>query len=258
MSLTEASAKQMASAEGPMAPEGCRIYAVGDIHGRADLVERLLIQIALHSQSRPPTDRQFLVFLGDYINRGSQTKTVIDILTGDLIEGFEAIFLKGNHEVHQERYLRHPVEQFGIWLNNGGGATMASYGVDAERIELGQDFPVCCRDMFVEAMPKRHKRFFQQLKLCVTMGDYFFVHAGVRPGVPLGEQSEDDLLWIDKEFLTYKSQFDKVVVHGHTPLTEAEVLENRISIDTHAWYTGRLTAVMLEGYEIEILATPSI
>ena len=135
---------------------------------------------------------------------------------------------------------------------------MASYGVDAERIELGRDFPLRCRDLFVEAMPSSHKTFFQELTLCVSMGGYFFAHAGVRPGVPLADQSEDDLLWISKEFLEYEGPLDKVVVHGHTPLNEVQLRENRISIDSRAWYTGRLTAVMLEGREIELLTTPSV
>ena len=201
---------------------------------------------------------QVLIFVGDYINRGPQAKAVIDILTSDLPEGFETIFLKGNHEALLERFLLDPVEQLGVWLNNGGSATMASYGVEPERIELGKDFPLRCRDLFVEAMPPSHKTFFQELTLCVSLGGYFFAHAGVRPDVPLADQSEDDLLWIGKEFLSYDGPLDKVIVHGHTPLNEAQIRENRISIDTRAWYTGRLTAVMLEDSEMELLTTPSV
>ena len=238
-------------------PDGCRIYAIGDIHGRADLLAKLLNQIVLHTRSQVGEPRQILIFLGDYINRGPQAKEVIDILTSGLPRGFEAIFLKGNHEVLLERFLCDPVGQLGVWLTYGGNTTLASYGVNAEKVELGEGFPIRCRDLFTEAMPPSHKTFFEELTPCVSMGDYFFVHAGVRPGVPLEDQSEDDLLWISKEFLEYNGPFDKIVVHGHTPMSEAQLQENRISIDTRAWYTGCLTAVMLEGSDRELLTTRS-
>ena len=238
-------------------PDDCRIYAIGDIHGRADLLVKLLDKIVLHTQSRPEASNQVLIFLGDYINRGRQAKEVIDILTSALPQNFETIFLKGNHEVLLERFLDDPAKQLGVWLTYGGSDTMTSYGVNAEEVELGEDFNMHCRDLLLEAMPPRHRAFFRNLKLCVTMGDYFFVHAGVRPGVPLEDQIEDDLLWISKEFLEHDELFDKVIVHGHIPRKEPQIRDNRISIDTRAWFTGCLTAIMLEGIERELLTTRS-
>ncbi len=255
MASHQGSDKQTASGAAPRAPDGCRVYAVGDIHGRADLLETLLAKIADDAASRPPAERQFLIFLGDYINRGRGSCKVIDTLLDGIPDGFEVIYLKGNHEVMLDWFLENPAKYFARWLSLGGEATMASYGVDVERLAIGPGYALRCRDSLAEAVPERHRNFFRDLEISASMGDYFFVHGGVRPGVPLEAQVEQDLLWIMDEFLRHEAPFPKVVVHGHTPMDAPELLANRLSIDTRAWFSGCLTAVRLEGTAQELVMT---
>lgn len=237
----------------PVMP-GCLAYAVGDIHGRSDLLDRLLQQItddATQSHHR----RRILLFLGDYIDRGSDSRAVIERLCTGLPSGFEAYFLKGNHEALMLGYLDRPGE-LEIWLCNGGEATLSSYGVATTRGPCaGSEAAAACRDALLSHMPSDHLDFLNALALSVTLGDYFFVHAGVRPGIPLDRQQDHDLIWIRDEFLSSSQDFGKVIVHGHTPVREPEVHPNRINVDTGAWMTGRLTALRLEGATTRFLAT---
>ncbi len=231
------------------APEGFRIYAIGDIHGRVDLLSGLLDLIERDRESRPamPT---LLLFLGDYVDRGPDSKGAVDFLINGLPAGLAPIFLKGNHEDLLLTFLQDPISGLG-WLHNGGGATMESYGVPKsvirEAMWLRQEAVLEAGSMFAAAMPPDHLRFYEQLSLFYRAGGYFFVHGGVRPGVPLERQREDDLLWIREEFLRWPDDFGAVVVHGHTPVQWPDDFANRIGIDTYAYQTGKLTAVGLEG-----------
>lgn len=229
------------------------IYAVGDVHGRVDLLANLLRQIEADAAQRSCT-KKTLVFLGDYVDRGPDSRGVVELLLHGLPEGFAAHFLKGNHEsllldfLADARRLEH-------WRINGGEATMASYGVDIDRLNQTAARPEVWRDSFAAALPQDHLDFFRRLSLQLPAGDYLFVHAGVRPGVPLDAQNETDLIWIRDEFLDAAEPFGKVVVHGHTPEQTPVVRPNRIGIDTGAVFSGRLTALRLQDGEQRFLTT---
>jgi serine/threonine protein phosphatase 1 len=237
----------------PKLPEGELLYAVGDIHGKSDLLAMLLRQIEADAADREAV-KKTLVFLGDYVDRGPDSRGVIEILLNGLPAGFEAHFLKGNHEALLLDFLdgKVPLEH---WLLNGGDATMASYGVDIGRLDAAGAPPEMWRKAFAAVLPDAHLDFFRRLRLQIPVGDYLFVHAGVRPGVPLEAQREVDLIWIRGEFLSAAEPFGKVVVHGHTPVGEPVVLPNRIGIDTGAVFTGRLTALRLENGKQGFLET---
>jgi diadenosine tetraphosphatase ApaH/serine/threonine PP2A family protein phosphatase len=228
----------------PKFPEGQLLYAVGDIHGRADLLADLLRQIEADAAGRDAT-KKTLVFLGDYIDRGPNSRGVVDMLLGGPLEGFETYFLKGNHEALLLDFLVDP-SRLDHWLINGGDATMASYGVDLGRLRVQDADDETWRDAFASVLPAAHLHFFKSLRLGVSVGDYLFVHAGVRPGVPIAAQAEADLIWIRGEFLDSDEPFGKIVVHGHTPAKGPVIRANRIGIDTGAVFSGQLTALRLE------------
>jgi serine/threonine protein phosphatase 1 len=234
-------------------PEGELVYAIGDVHGRADLLADLLAKIEADA-GRSSAARRTLVFLGDYIDRGPQSSGVIEILVSALPDGFDARFLKGNHEALLLAFLADPAE-LDRWLMNGGEATMRSYGVDTERLARFGAGVETWRQTFAANLPPSHLAFFRSLELAVAIGDYLFVHAGVRPGVKLSDQIEADLVWIRRPFLDHADPFEKLVVHGHTPGPEVVVRENRIGIDTGACFTDRLTALRLEGTDRGFLQT---
>jgi serine/threonine protein phosphatase 1 len=233
----------------PRVPENIRIYAVGDIHGCADLLSALLKRIDYDLKTRPVA-QALQVFLGDYIDRGPDSRRVLDLLIGRR-HRHKAVFLKGNHELYAFEALTDP-SVLAKWIKIGGIPTLASYGIKASR----RNNPQSAQDMaqaFSKVIPESHRRFLGGLALSFSCGDFFFTHAGVRPGVPLQKQSEDDLLWIREDFLLHEGDFGMVVVHGHTPAIEPDVRENRINIDTGAYATGRLTCLVLEGDQITFL-----
>ena len=235
-------------------PEGQLLYAVGDIHGRLDLLEAMLGRIEADAQSSGHAKHRTLVFLGDYVDRGPDSRGVVETLIGGLPQGFEAHFLKGNHEAILLNFLD-DAWTLDNWLVNGGDATMRSYGVDTDRLaRLGAPAELW-RQALQEVLPESHLEFYRSLKLSVAFGDYLFVHAGVKPGVPLAAQSEADLIWIRGPFLNHTDPFGKIVVHGHTPGKEPVTRSNRIGIDTGACFTGRLTALRLEGGARDFLQT---
>jgi serine/threonine protein phosphatase 1 len=237
----------------PSLPDGQLLYAIGDIHGRLDLLGMLLAMIetdAAQSQS----ERKTLVFLGDYIDRGPDSRGVIEVLLDDLPKDFDAHFLKGNHEALLHNFLE-DASCLRHWLVNDAKSTMQSYGVDVHTLEREGAPAEAWRGAFAAALPESHRHFFQTLALMTTFGDYLFVHAGLRPGVPIESQDERDLIWIRGEFLESGADFGKFVVHGHTPVSFPEVQSNRIDIDTGAVFSGRLTALRLEGSQRSFLHT---
>jgi calcineurin-like phosphoesterase family protein len=229
-------------------PEERLLVAVGDLHGRLDLLERLWVQIEAVARVSAARQRT-IVFLGDYVDRGLQARELIDrLLQG--FPGFEAIFLKGNHDETLLQFLDDP--KLGeVWRNFGGVETLRSYGVEHRP---GSDWAQT-RAEFAARLPAEHLQFFQRLQLHYACGDFLFVHAGVKPGVMLEHQSEHDLLWIRHEFLDSSMSFGRIVVHGHTPEREPVVKPNRIGIDTGAYMTGTLTALVLEGSTQRFLST---
>jgi serine/threonine protein phosphatase 1 len=239
------------------APEGARLYAIGDIHGRLDLLDYLLDLIERDLKGRAETPAT-LIFLGDYVDRGPDSKGVADRLIQGFPARFTPVFLKGNHEDLLLSFVRDPAPGLS-WLRNGGDATLSSYGVEAETIQNafwgGPQGIAEAAQRFRAVLPEGHLRFYQELKLFCHLGDYFFTHAGVRPNVPLDKQSEDDLLWIRHEFLNSAEDFGAVVVHGHTPTRAPQDLRNRIGVDTYACRTGKLTAAGFEGSKRWFLST---
>ncbi len=230
------------------------VYAVGDIHGRSDLLDGLLARIvadAAPALSRG--ERPLLIFLGDYVDRGADSKGVLDRLTALLgAPGFEVRALMGNHEEAMLAFVEDPVGNAG-WLDFGGGATLASYGVAPPIGRANAEDLAALGRALSSALTAEHLSFLRSLELAVVLGGYVFVHAGLRPGVPLDAQSARDLLWIRQEFLSEKKPFEKVVVHGHTPEEMPYDGPTRIGLDTGAYATGVLTAVRLFGVERTIM-----
>ncbi|MFN3512580.1 MAG: metallophosphoesterase family protein [Phenylobacterium sp.] len=237
----------------PPTTGGRLVYAVGDIHGRLDLLNPLIETIVADAVSLRPQRKPLLVFLGDYVDRGPASAGVVErILKLSYKPAFEVRTLKGNHEEALLQFLEDP--EFGqTWATHGGLATLAAYGVQAPAGRLDADGWRRASEAFGAALPASHRAFYKSLELTVEAGDYLFVHAGVRPGVPLNAQAERDLLWIRGEFLDAAGPFDKVVVHGHTPMEEPQILDHRLGLDTGAYATGVLTAVRLYGEERKIL-----
>lgn len=235
--------------------EGRLIYAVGDIHGRRDLLQLLVRKIAVDAIASGVSTQPMLIFLGDYVDRGPESAGVASyILALRALGGFEVRCVKGNHEQTLLRFL----EDSAIgptWLDHGGGATLASYGVMTPAMRGDKSGWEATRIAFQKALPADHLAFYTALERGFTIGDYFFVHAGVRPGVALADQTEQDLLWSRAEFLAEKKPFEKIIVHGHTPVDTAHVGPIRVSIDTGAYATGILTAVRLDGVHRSIIST---
>ncbi len=232
-------------------PDGQRIYAIGDIHGRADLLDRLAGRIEDDLQSRP-NPAALTVFVGDYVDRGLESRGVIERLSRGAFPT-PIVTLRGNHEDAMLRFLDDaPV--LAQWVNFGGLMTLASYGVDVGQ-EMWRGGAEAVQAAFLKNFPASHRRFLEDTAYCAEYGEYFFCHAGVRPNVPLDRQDPGDLMWIRYEFLNYRGDFGKVVVHGHTPHHKVESLPNRINLDTHAFRSGVLTAVALEGAERRFIDT---
>jgi diadenosine tetraphosphatase ApaH/serine/threonine PP2A family protein phosphatase len=232
-------------------PPDTRIYAVGDVHGRADLLGDLHKRIARDADKASET-RRVIVYLGDYVDRGPDSAGVIDRLIDSPLEGFEAVFLMGNHEQFLLDFLSDP-SVGAHWLGNGGDATLASYGVDVKGSDPVDMAAVAA--LLRKILPAEHLAFLEGLALSHREGDYFFAHAGIRPGVPLDKQSEDDLLWIREPFLDVPDAREVVVVHGHTPVKVGEVHDNRIAVDTGAVWSDRLTAAVLHEQEQSFIHT---
>ena len=194
--------------------------------------------------------RAIQVFLGDYVDRGPASREVFDLLI-ERESTHRSVFLKGNHEMLLARFPTEP-SILDDWQRLGGLETLMSYGITPS-INADASMQTKLAVAFDQALPESHRRFLADLQTSFTCGDYFFVHAGVRPGVPLTKQREEDLLWIRQEFLLCEDDFGKIIVHGHTPVLQPDIRQNRINIDTGAYATGRLTCLVLEGDTIRTL-----
>jgi serine/threonine protein phosphatase 1 len=227
----------------PRLPNGVRIYAISDIHGRADLLEQMFTVIDRDLRTLGST-RAIHVFLGDYIDRGPESCRTIDLLI-ERGRKHESVFLKGNHEAFLFDVLKDP-SQLQEWKEYGGLQTLTSYGL---RPSLNPDSAeqLALIRRLATAIPPHQRRFFNSLRLRFVCGDFFFVHAGVKPGVALAKQQEHDLLWIREEFLASEEHFGKYIVHGHTPVREPDLRFNRANIDTGAYATGNLTLLTIQG-----------
>lgn len=218
-----------------------RIYAIGDIHGRLDLLERAIVAIGRDIDKRGPAE--LTLTLGDYIDRGPSSSGVIERL---LANPFPTphVPLKGNHEQVLEQFLVDP-RILDEWRGGGALETLHSYGVPVADAMMGRNYDAASKAL-AEVLPAAHRDFIAGLKTSYVTDRYFFCHAGVRPGIPFAEQSDNDLMWIRHEFLSSDEDFGRRVIHGHTPVAEPDVRPNRINIDTGAFVSGRLTCIALE------------
>ncbi len=235
------------------APTATRVYAVGDIHGHLDLLSQMRDMIS-EDVKADRRERNVIVYLGDYIDRGPDSRGVVELLLNEPLVGIEEIHLKGNHEDFMLQFLDDPLigEQ---WYLNGGDTTLASYGVERTVMTEGSDRFIAVRDRLRSKLPVEHLAFLRSLAMYHVEGDYLFVHAGIRPGRPMEKQEAHDVMWIRGEFLSSDADHGYCVVHGHSISPEPELRRNRIGIDTGAFYTGRLTGLVLDGAERRFLRT---
>lgn len=234
-------------------PAGRRIYAIGDVHGRADLLRQMHQMIAGDAAKRGWAKNQ-LIYLGDYIDRGPHSREVLALVREDNLPGFSKVALRGNHEAMLLGFLEDPGKGR-AWLEWGGDAALQSFGVSRFTGFVPQAQITDAAAQLSSALGASELDFLQTLKSCHREGGYFFSHAGVRPGVALEAQKVDDLLWIRRPFLECEEDFGAIVVHGHSVNLEVEVRRNRIGIDTGAYLTGKLTCLILEGNQRWLLQT---
>jgi len=223
------------------------VYAIGDVHGRLDLLKALVADVLRDVVQSQPATRPVLILLGDYIDRGDESAGVVAFICAlKAHPAIEVRALKGNHEQALLTFLTDP--SIGPkWAAYGGDATLASYGVTTPGLAADPEAWQAASASLAAVLPPAHLEFLRSLDLMIEVGDYLFVHAGIRPNVALDAQTEHDVIWIREEFLETRARCGKVVVHGHTPAVTVEIKSHRIGIDTGAFATGVLTAIRLEG-----------
>jgi Calcineurin-like phosphoesterase len=233
--------KRVSRPDYPAAPEGRTLYAIGDVHGRADCLRRAFAAIDKDVINLPRGQSATEIYIGDYVDRGPDSKAVIAALIqrADLTA---TVFLRGNHEILLDRFLNGKLD-FEAWRPLGGSQTALSYGVAASRLKNAANLSGADLSRLI---PDSHLRFLSQLSHYFVVGDYCFVHAGLRPGVPIERQTPDDLAWIREDFLDYPGSFGPIVVHGHTPLPNIDFRRGRINIDTGAYITNRLSVIRID------------
>ena len=236
----------------PRVPAGTVVWAIGDIHGRHDLL-RPLVEAIRADMRATDAQKKVVIFLGDYVDRGPDSREVIRYLAAlPAGDGVEWRFLKGNHEETMVKFLDDPM--VGVqWCEYGGEATLRAYGLRPPDMKHRAEAWRRLSTDLDHKLGADERAFLANLELQVSIGDYFFAHAGARPGLPLDRQSAGDLLWIRSSFLRSDVEFEKVVVHGHTPAAEVHADRRRIGIDTRAYESGMLTALKLQGGERRIL-----
>lgn len=239
-------------AAAPSTAPGERIYAIGDVHGRLDLLTELLGMIDRHAAALPDPQATHVVQLGDFIDRGPQSREVMRYLFELQQRTDQLVVLQGNHEEVMTRALAGDPRSYKIWRGTGGGATMRSFGIDPPRPGADQGDTL---DQVRAVVPGAWIDWMARLPLTARSGDYFFCHAGIRPGVPLKRQAKVDLLWIGDDFLDDPADHGAMIIHGHTITDGVDQRHNRIGIDTGAYKTGVLTALYLEGTARQVIAT---
>lgn len=227
-------------------PDDMRLYAIGDVHGCDDLLARAHDTIAADLEADPVGDHR-IIHLGDYVDRGPASFAVIDRLARMGETDRHVVSLRGNHDAMMLDFLTDPVGGGAMWLMNGGDKTLANYGVDARSWQESDRRLIALSEQFAETLPDHHRAFLAGLPDTVRFRDFFFCHAGIRPGVPLDAQAPQDLIWIRDDFLTDARDHGVVVVHGHTPQPRPDVWPNHINIDTGAVFGGPLTLLALDG-----------
>jgi serine/threonine protein phosphatase 1 len=229
------------------------IYAVGDIHGCVDQLQKLHSLIRADAKSRKGKDK-LIIYLGDYIDRGIDSRGVIEVLLSEPLKGFTCHYLKGNHEDMFLRFMAgEAVAQ--PWLTYGGASTLHSYGVMPPRSHNVNSDINRVRAALLTALPLDHLNFFRQLKLSYATAQHIFVHAGLKPGRSLEEQNDTDMMWIRGEFIQSNHDFGRVVVHGHHITPGPDVCPHRIGIDTGAFATGHLTCLAIDGAKTSFINT---
>ncbi len=237
----------------PRVPSGLRVYVVGDIHGRIDLIQAIDARIARDIDIQDPATN-VVVYLGDYVDRGYNSREVLDHLIDNPVQGVRPVWLIGNHDVWLRDFARDKTDG-ASWFAYGGDATLVSYGVRLDPGLLEQQRLAHARAQLIERLPERHLDFIDSMELGFSLGDYFFVHAGVNPARSLEDQKSSDMLWIRDQFLAHTGDYGKIVVHGHTVVDRPEIYANRIAIDTGACWTGRLTCLVLQASSMRFLGT---
>ncbi|NNC73604.1 MAG: serine/threonine protein phosphatase [Sphingomonadaceae bacterium] len=233
-------------------PPGERLYAIGDIHGRLDLFDTLIDRIEADNAERGVA-KVTVLLLGDLIDRGPDSHGVVERAIHWDADFATLECLLGNHEASMLAVLDGQMRWFGSWLGYGGYDTLLSYGVGSDILASGEEDEIVAAAQ--DAVPQAHRDWLEKCPFSVSRGDYIFVHAGIRPGVPLGKQEAKDLLWIRGEFLTTKADHGAMIVHGHSITPEVEEKSNRIGIDTGAYFSEKLTALGLEAGERWFLQT---
>ena len=240
--------------EKPRVPDGHRVYAVGDVHGQDHLLADLLAQVEADIAARPGPEVT-IVFLGDLIDRGPKSAEVVERLRTYRPIGVRTEFLTGNHEEVLLRILEGEGGLVGDWLRFGGAQCARSYGLRSSR--LAKMSPTEAIETLRSTIPAEHQAFLASFADTLRAGDYLFVHAGIRPGVALGEQAQVDLRWIRGPFLNHSARHDVMVVHGHSITEQIDERAGRIGIDTGAYKHGVLTALVLEGNQRTFLQARS-
>jgi serine/threonine protein phosphatase 1 len=255
MTTAEAAAQDApeTGSQSPAVPAGTRLYVVGDVHGCVELLAAMH-GLILADAAEHEVPRRVVVYLGDYIDRGPDSKGVVDLLIEAPLPGFESVHLKGNHEQALLDFLN-DITIGPDWFSFGGIQTFASYGLSPPENIFDAEELLAAQAALQERLGAAHLRFYRMLRLGHFEGDFLMVHAGLRPGVPLDSQIESDLLWIRDPFLSCDENFGLIVVHGHTIALNPEIRPNRIGIDTGAFHTGRLTCLVLQGTELGFLQT---
>ena len=219
------------------------VYAVGDIHGRLDLLDKLEAAISADIKAARPS-RPLICYLGDYVDRGPHSSGVIDRLCRSFEDDVPRVFLKGNHEDRMIDFLDEPAKNGPAWMKFGGREALQSYGLKVPGVIDEDDWPGL-RDRLNTVMPAAHHRFLGNLRLGLIWRNYLFVHAGLSPAMPVTNQSPHDLMWIREPFLSSDRDWGFTVVHGHVIVDEPVFRANRIGIDTGAYQSGRLTCLVV-------------
>ncbi len=233
------------------------VYAVGDIHGCNILLQKIHNKIL--ATSKDIEGQKLIIYLGDYIDRGPDIKGTIQTLIDFQPENFTKVFLLGNHEQMLLDFMAGKRNSLYIWLGNGGLETLESYGSDVNSyidhsMELKDEELI--RKQFTRLLPFSHKNFFNQLILNYEWGNYFFVHAGINPDLPIEKQEKETMLWTrEKNFFNPKMTCSKIIVHGHTPVEKIEKYPFRINLDTGSFYSGKLSCLKIENGELSFLNT---